>query len=190
MNQFRIKKDPSQKFKRPRNTEDIKYRRMISMNYENLLKSTLSEDCDYCFHGTPIWNAIKIITSKQITAEIDRNKETPEPTNKSGFISVTTIKNVWFTIKQFTDLSNFDYPAGVIFVLKAKNYDEFKYAQNTNTIHNVNFSQNPEQLQFIITSPESKQIIKDIIENTSSLPSNILVTFEEFLDQIKTNENI
>ena len=66
MDQFWIKKDPTNSFRRPENPEDIRYRKIKRMTFEDELKSALPKSCDLCFHGTTIWNTKAIIESGEI----------------------------------------------------------------------------------------------------------------------------
>ena len=104
-------------FKRPANKEDIKYRKTVQVTFEKRLKEIVGKDFELCFHGTPIWNAIEIVKSGNITALIDRVGAGEYVIPNPGKISVSTINNIWFTLKYHTDLYNYNYPAGCIFVI-------------------------------------------------------------------------
>ncbi len=184
MDQFNIKKDLS--FKRPWNHEDVKYRKIQSLKFEDNLKKELDETSEFCFHGTPIWNTEKIIKSKNISAEADRLGKTPEGLDISGYIYVSTMKNLWFTIKNHSDLLNFDYPAGCIFVIKPKNKTDIQTARTKNIIKNVDFNKSPEILKAIITTPENIDRVKNwIIESEIKVQADIVMNFEEFLNFAK-----
>lgn len=160
------------------------------MTYEDELKKILPSSCDYFFHGTTIWNAIEILKTNQITAEIDRDKNANEPLNMSGFINVTTLDNVWFTIKQFADLSNYNYPAGCIFVLSPTSEKEFLLAKKSNKINNIH-NLYPNRLIAIISTAESCKILKDAVHNLKiDIDHQKFKTYEDFLEENKINENI
>ena len=111
MDQYWIKTDKLNKFLRPEDKDDVRYRKLKKMNFESELKNVLPEDCNLCFHGTTIWNAEKILESGEISSRMDREGYDSELTNSPSVISVTTLNNVWFTIKNFADLHNYKYPA-------------------------------------------------------------------------------
>lgn len=169
-------------FKRPRNMEDVKYRKIAQVTFEKKLKEIVGENCTLCFHGTPIWNAKEIINSGNITSLIDRVGPDKNILSTPGKISVSTINNLWFTIKYHADLFNYDYPAGCIFVIKPKNKDEIKSSTENNVINNICFDKQPERLIAIITTPENIEIVKGWINNSKlKINPNIVVDFNEFI---------
>lgn len=182
MKQFEIKHDYTNSFKRPRIKEDIKYRRIKKITFEDDLKQVLPQDCDLCFHGTTIWNTEKILKSKNISAEIDRVGKNEDVLDMSGKISVTTINNIWFTLQGFADLDNFDYPAGCIFVMSPKNKEEIKSSKDKNIINNVDFGKEPNRLKAIITTPENIQRVKTWLEESDlNISDNIVFDYDNFI---------
>lgn len=186
MDQFNIKKDPTNSFKRPRSWKDVRYRKIQSLKFEDNLKKELDETSDFCFHGTPIWNAEKILKSKNISAEVDRIGKTKDGLDISGYIYVSTMKNLWFTVKNHSDLLNFDYPAGCIFVLKPKDKDDIQSAQAQNIIKNIDFEKNPKILKAIITTPENIDRVKNWVKDSGiDVETDIVMDYEDFLSLFK-----
>ncbi|MBQ8615322.1 MAG: hypothetical protein IJ415_02010 [Clostridia bacterium] len=184
MDQFNIKRDKTNKFLRSINKEDVKYRKIKRMTFEKELKMVLGDECLFCFHGTPIWNAQKILQSGNISAEIDRFGAGEDILNMPGQISVSTINNLWFTVQHHADLLNFKYPAGCIFVILPKNEEEIKSSREKNIIANVDFKQNPERLKAIITTPENVEKVKFWIKEYGlNVKTNIVVDYDEFISK-------
>lgn len=172
MDQFNIKRDYTNSFSRPLNKEDVRYRKIMRMKFDEELKSILDNTCAWCFHGTTIWNAEKILKSASITSQ----------ENNSNKIYVSTIQNVWFTVKHHADLLNFKYPAGCIFVVLPKNEEELQSARNNNQIENVYFKTNPERLKAIITTPENINRVQAWVKESGiAALDNIVMDYEEFL---------
>lgn len=169
-------------FKRPSNKEDIKYRKTILLTFEKRLKQELSEDCTLCFHGTPIWNAKQIIESGNISALIDREGCGENVLPMPGQISVSTINNIWFTIKYHADLYNYNYPAGCVFVIEPKNEEEITSSREHNVIRNIYFDKEPERLKAIITTHENVEVVKAWVKASGfNICSDIVVDYDEFI---------
>ncbi len=179
-------KKNDEKFKRKRNAEDIRYRKIQLVNFEKKLKQIMPKDCELCFHGTPIWNAEEIIKSGNISALIDRIGASNHVLNSPGKISVSTINNLWFTIKHHADLYNYDYPAGCIFVITPDNEKEIKSAHEKNEINNVYFDKQPQRLKAIITTPENVVLVKSWINQSKlKIDDNIVVDYNQFVINIQ-----
>lgn len=186
MDQFNIKKDPTKSFKRPRSLIDVRYRKIQSLKFEDNLKRELDETSDLCFHGTPIWNAEQIIKSKNISAEVDRVGKKEDGLDISGYIYVSTMKNLWFTVKNHSDLLNFDYPAGCIFVIKPKDKIDIKTAETNNIIKNIDFATDPERLKAIITTPENIERVKNWVKESGiDIAEDIVMDYEDFINYVK-----
>ncbi len=188
--EYGLKKD-NISYKRERNKEDIRYRKIAISTFEKELKKGLSLDSDLCFHGTPIWNAKEIIKSGNISALIDRVGPQKDVLPMPGQINVSTINNLWFTIKYHSDLFNYDYPAGCIFVIKPKDEQEIKSSREKNVIGNVYFDKNPERLVAIITTPENIELVKTWIKEGKLLISpEIVVDYNQFIENVKTKTEL
>jgi len=180
----------AKKFKRLENKEDVKYRKRQKAFFENELKKVLPNDCDLCFHGTTIWNTEQIIKSGEISAQVDRVGLSKDVLNTPGQIYVSTINNVWYTIKYFADLWNYKYPAGCIFVIKPKSKKELKSAIDKNLIDNVDFKLNPKRLKAIITTPENIQNVRNWIkESKLKINTDAVVDYQQFINNIKSIYN-
>ena len=175
-------------YKRPINKQDVRYRKIVQVTFEKRLKEVIPDDCTLCFHGTPIWNAKEIIQSGNISALVDRVGQGDNIIPNPGKISVSTIHNVWFTIKNHADLWNYEYPAGCIFVVKPRDKEEIRSSTEENIINNIYFTQDPERLTAIITTPENIELVKKWLEESSlKINSNIVVDYDEFV-RIMTDE--
>ncbi|MBQ9795914.1 MAG: hypothetical protein IJW36_03040 [Clostridia bacterium] len=182
MDQFNIKKDETNKFLRPINAEDVRYRRIKRMKFEDELKNVLDENCELCFHGTTIWNTEKIISSGNISAEIDRFKEKEDALQTAGKIYVSTMQNLWFTVQHHADLLNFKYPAGCIFVISPTDEEEINSSRKNNLINNVDFIVNPNRLKAIITTPENIEMVKEWMHNSKiECDENIVMDYDAFI---------
>lgn len=180
MDQFWIKKDPTHSFCRPEIAEDVKYRKIKKVTFEDELKKVLSKDCNFCFHGTTIWNTKSIIDSGEISAQIDREGLGEETLNTPGQIYVSTLNNLWFTVKHYADLGNYKYPAGCIFVISPQSEEEFKSAKEHNLIANVNIKEQSDRIKAIITTPENITRVQNWInESKLHLNRDIVVDYEQ-----------
>lgn len=186
MDQFWIKKDPTNSFCRPEMTEDVKYRKIQKVTFEDKLKRSLPQDCDFCFHGTTIWNTKSIIDSGEISAQIDREGQSEEVLNTPGQIYVSTINNLWFTVKHYADLSNYKYPAGCIFVISPKTQEEYNSAREHNLIANVSLKNEPQRIKAIITTPENISRVQNWIESRKlNISSNIVIDYNQSIEVLK-----
>lgn len=182
MDQYWIKTDKLNKFLRPEDKDDVRYRKLKKMNFESELKNVLPEDCNLCFHGTTIWNAEKILESGEISSRMDREGYDSELTNSPSVISVTTLNNVWFTIKNFADLHNYKYPAGCIFVLEASQ-EELVSARERNEIPNVDLIDSPDKLRAIITTPENIDRVRLWLqESPINCSEGVVMDYDEVLE--------
>lgn len=177
MDQFEIKHDDTNLFKRTPIKDDVKYRRIKRATFESQLLEVLPVECDFCFHGTTIWNTEKILKTGKICAKDGENDE----------ICVTALKNVWFTIKEFADLGNYEYPAGCIFVIQP-NEDEINISKRENKINNVYFNKNPNRLIAIITTPENIERVKKWLQQSNlNIDEKVVVDYDQFLQYCKDN---
>ncbi len=182
MDQFLIKKDPTGTFKRPQNDWDMKYRRVQKATFAERLQKLLPKNYPNCFHGTTIWNTQEILNSGSLSAEIDRKGFSENVLNCPGVISVTTLEDLWWTVKEFADLSNFEYPAGCIFVLEPKDEREQISAKENKTIGNVNLLCESKRLKNIITTPENLERVRGWLEKSEiNVDGEIVISYEDFL---------
>ena len=185
MDQFNIKK-PEKEFFRPRTSDDSKYRRIQKATFSEKLQNILPKTSTLCFHATTIWNTKNILESGYISAAADRGKNIIDTNSCAGKISVTTIDSLWFSVKQFADLSNFDYPAGCIFVLTPKDKEEFLAAKSQHLISNVYFDKESHRLQNIITTPENIERVRKWVQASPlNLNPDIVVDYEKYINNSK-----
>lgn len=177
------------KFVRPNKKEDIAYRQnqLNDNKFVNELQSVVPSDLDLRFHGTPIYFAEQIIRNGEITSTADRYDGYMKSTDMNGEISASTIKTLPRTLDFFSDMEAHQrsMPAGCIFVLLPKDKDDATFG--IDLLHSVNFKKNPEQLFGIFTTPENIERVKEWM-NESGLDSNLVNTFEGFLDVVKGNK--
>ena len=149
------------KFMRPQALEDANYRKRQLGEFEDMIKKILPESTHFLFHGTPIYNAEKILKTGYIVSGKDL-WHIPTSGNKSGEISVTTKKNFHTTLLGYSGLTSTHLflPAGVIFVLRPKDEAEYQIAEQDCQIHNVHFKDNPQRLFGVITTPENKEQVQ------------------------------
>lgn len=180
----------SQKFIRPNSKEDIEYRDDQSVNFVARLREALSVNFDLRFHGTPIYYAEQIIKSGKISSTADRYDGYIKSTDRVGEISASDRESIVDTMTFFTDMSAYyshSLPAGCIFAILPKDEEDAKYGKNL--LRTVDFKQNPEQLFGVFTTPENIERVKDWI-GKSGLNSELVYTFEEFLEQVKEQSKI
>lgn len=184
-------KKQDEKYRRESNNADIRYRKIVQVTFEKELKKALPEDCTLCFHGTPIWNAKEILQSGNISALIDRVGARENVLPMPGQISVSTINNLWFTIKYHADLFDYNYPAGCIFVITPKDEQEIKSSREENTINNIYFAKEPERLKAIITTPENIEIVKTwVADSKLNINCNIVMDYEHFIKYIQQEYDV
>ena len=95
---------------------------------------------------------------------------------------MTTLNNVWFTIKNFADLHNYKYPAGCIFVLEA-NQEELVSARERNEIPNVDLIDSPDKLRAIITTPENIDRVRLWLqESPINCSEGVVMDYDEVLE--------
>ena len=124
--------------------------------------------------------------SKNISAEVDRVGKKEDGLDISGYIYVSTMKNLWFTVKNHSDLLNFDYPAGCIFVIKPKDKIDIKTAETNNIIKNIDFATDPERLKAIITTPENIERVKTWVKESGiQIEEDIVMDYEDFINYVK-----
>lgn len=107
----------------------------------------------------------------------------------AGEISASTVKTFSRTLNFFSDMvaHQRSIPAGCIFAMFPKDKEDATYGADL--LHSVNFKENPEQLFGIFTTPENIERVKEWM-NESGLDSNLVYTFEGFLEAVKEKSNI
>lgn len=176
------------KFIRPNSNQDIDYRNNQYENFSNNLRSVLSDNLDLRFHGTPIYFAEQIIKTGKIASTADRYDGYIKSTDMVGEISVSDKENLETTIHLFSDIAayNRSLPCGCIFALLPSKKDNEMYGLNL--MHSVDLKENPKQLFGIFTTPENINQVKKWMDE-GELNSDLVHTFEEFLEVVKLESN-
>lgn len=135
--------------------KDIDYRLKQREQYHQRLANVLSHDEMLCFHGTTLIAAKNILVSGEISSGADRfGKSTSF--DPPGKISVTNKDTAETSIGMYMRLNdNYCYPAGCLFVVSAKDKEEYDNLSSGWMIKNVNFRENPDRLVAVITTPEN-----------------------------------
>ncbi|MFQ6724456.1 MAG: hypothetical protein ACLRFE_03920 [Clostridia bacterium] len=182
-------KTSDESFKRDIDKQDVAYRKKVKLTFEKRLKDILPQNYNLCFHGTPIWNCKQILKSGNISSLADRVGERENILPIHNKIYVSTINNLWFTIRYHADLSNYNYPAGCIFVIEPKD-DEIKSSKHQNIINNIYFDKEPKRLKNIITTPENIDLVKSwVMESGLKINDSIVVNYEQFLTLCQGYDN-
>lgn len=159
-------------FIRPNTPEDIHYREKQIHEFSQKINKASPNQNMIVFHGTPIYNAKKIIQTGKIVSGKDLwgFSTSGDP---AGQFSVTTKDNIRDTILGHSDLNAFIgfLPAGVIFVINSQSEQEYQMAKIKGRIFNVNFKENPERIHSLITTPENITLVQNWLkQNNYSYP--------------------
>ncbi|CAN5206410.1 hypothetical protein BH09PAT1_BH09PAT1_2410 [soil metagenome] len=166
-------------FLRPSTDEDILYRQKVYDQLPALLKASAHPDIPFRFHGTPIYGAKDIITSRNLSSTADRlGIDTSYDTTDQ--LSVTTVDTLRTTVESYTSLNELEYqiPAGCIFVLLPKSAAE-SVAGASLLMNSVNLNESPSQLFAVLVSKEMSQEVKTWMAG-SNLPAEKVYDFLEF----------
>ena len=173
-------------FIRPNSLEDIEYRNYQANNFVKKLKEIqgLPDRLDLRFHGTQIYLAEQIIKDGKISARADMNEYLEEQAFKKETIWASNIESVGWTVKSFTNLTDYErkLPCGCVFALLPKDKEDANLGEDI--LYAVDFRKNPQQLYGIFTSPENIQRVKEWMRNSGFDP-DIVYTFEGFLKTVK-----
>ena len=167
--------------------EDIEYRKNIMVNYAKNIEKYVPEDLHLCFHGCPIYTAKEIIETKSLSSSVDRiGTETSYDTTNQ--VSVTTKETIITTLDGYSDIHSLNYtiPCGVVFVINPKDESEIQSSKGM-IIANVDLN-DKNRLYAILSTLENMDKLKEWC-NSSNLDSNLVKTFDQFINQFK-NINI
>lgn len=132
-----------------------------------------------CFHGTTIFGAKNILLSNTISSGADRLGRSTS-FDGPGEISVTNKDTVETSVGIYMRLNdNYCYPAGCLFVIKAKDKDEYDKMPSKWTIKNVDFRKNPERLVSVITTPENLETVRTWAKD-GNIDINKIIDFDTF----------
>ena len=176
-------------FMRPNTPLEIKKREEIYKTFGTDVQNILGDECELRFHGTPIYYAKDIIKTKSISGSADRYDGYIRSTDLKGEFSASSISSLDRTIHFFTDFGSDLHclPCGVLFVLKEKESD-FELRQYS-TMHNINFLENPEQLQAIISTDENiENLNKWCLE--SGIDTSIIYTYDGYIEHLRNMKKL
>ena len=175
----------SLKFIRPNNKDDIEYRSQMHSDLfvyqlQNIIAPNGTPLMDLRFHGTPIYFAQQIIETGSITSSMDRFGNYNNSTNINGEISASRIQDLKKTMDRYSDMIAYKrcMPAGCVFALFPRDYEDSVYG--VDTMHNIDFRKNPQQLFGIFTTPENIKQVKGWMSEYGFNP-DLVYNFEEFL---------
>lgn len=166
--------------------EDIAYRTRQLEEFPNKIADSIPEEKKLCFHGTSIMGAKNIILTGGISSGADRfgHSTSYDPPGK---ISVTNKDTIHTSVKDYMRLvDDFCYPAGCIFVVTAKDQEEYNNLPSGWMIRNVDFRKNPERLVAIISTPENIERLTQWA-NEGGIDSSKVMDFDKFI-RIQNNE--
>ncbi len=168
------------RFIRPRTEADMAYRLRQDKEFAKNVQNAMPPKMNLLFHGTPIYNAEKIIAARGLMSSVDRlGFETSM--DGGGQVSVTTNKTLNVTVEGYADLNAAEgyLPAGCIFAMKAKTPNE---GENLVT-DNVDFNE-PDRLYAVITTPENLNRVRGWMQN-AGLDASRVHDFDGFVDMLK-----
>jgi len=185
MELFELINNLSLKFIRPNNKDDIEYRSQMHSDLfvyqlQNIIAPNGTPLMDLRFHGTPIYFAQQIIETGSITSSMDRFGNYNNSTNINGEISASRIQDLKKTMDRYSDMIAYKrcMPAGCVFALFPRDYEDSVYG--VDTMHNIDFRKNPQQLFGIFTTPENIKQVKGWMSEYGFNP-DLVYNFEEFL---------
>lgn len=172
------------KYVRPNTWEDVRYRQHQESFFQTKVLGVIPNNLLLRFHGSPLWFSEEIIKNKKIVPSFD-TYDMKTSADVEGRISVTKASNLnrW-TTSIYAKL--FEYkeslPAGCIFAvfpLSESELDDSKWAMNK-----VDFSEHPEQLYKIITTPENIGLVKKWCKE-SGLDTSYVCDYNRFIKILK-----
>ncbi|MBQ7285122.1 MAG: hypothetical protein IJW72_02590, partial [Alphaproteobacteria bacterium] len=100
-----------------------------------------------------------------------------------GKISATNKDTAETSIRQYMRLTdNFCYPAGCLFVVTAKNKEEYDNLPSGWMIDNIDFKENSDRLIAVITTPENIARVRNWAKEGGIKTSKIM-DFDDFISQ-------
>ena len=185
---YHIEENLALKFIRPNSQSDMEYRIYQYNEFTEKLQSSISKNLDLRFHGTPIYFAEQIIKTKTITSTADRYNGYIKSTDRNGEFSASSVQTLGDTINFFSDIQAYhrSLPCGCIFALFPKGPEDYEFP---NLMKTVDFSQNPEQLYGVFTTPENIDRLSTWMQK-AGLDSSKVYTFESFLEQVQETSRL
>lgn len=181
---FLLEKNTEEFLRKPEQS-DITYRLDVMDNWPKKVAEVVPKDLPLRFHGCPIYTARAILSSGELSSSVDRLGWSTSY-DASEQISVSTAENVQISTDSYTDLTaeGCCLPAGCVFVLLPKDEAEAK-SGDVLLMDNVSFTQEPDRLFSIITTPENIDRVNEWV-NAAGLPTDKVFDFSSFLSQFPT----
>ena len=162
--------------------DDITYRLRQRDEFPKKIASNFSHDEMLCFHGTTIFGAKNIILSNSISSGANRFGRTTSY-DPPGKISATNIDTIETSVGLYMRLNdNYCYPSGCLFVITAKNKEEYANLSSGWMIDNVDFKENPERLVAIITTPENIEKVSQWAKE-GGIDTSKVMDFDSFIEK-------
>ena len=166
--------------------EDYAYRYKQYADFSKTIQKFVDEDELLCFHGTNIAAARHIFESGSISSGASRLGYHTSFDAK-GAISVTGIRMVDTSVQSYMNLvSDMYLPAGCLFVVRAKDAQEYDRAVTGMSIKDVDFRNNPERLVAVVTTPENVGRVREWAQKGGVDMSKVM-TFEGFVAKCQQN---
>lgn len=169
---------------RPSSQADIDYRTKVYRELPTMIADAVHPDLPLRFHGTTIYYTEDILYSGEISSSADRlGVETSYDTG--GIISVTTPKSVVVTIEGYTNLLTdlCTIPPGCILVLLPESEVDALAGESMSMV-NVNISNNPDRLAYVLTAPENLNKVREWLKDNSHSPEKA-VEFFAFAEKMR-----
>lgn len=169
--------------------DDILYRRRQEETFAKQIGNLCSDEDMLCFHGVRSIASVKyIFESGVLSSSVDRlgAQTSYDP---PGIISATNKDTVATSVEEFMNLTNdFNYPASCLFVVRAKNAEEYNNLPSAWQIRNVDFSAEPERLVAVVTTPENISRVRDWA-NDAGVDTGKIMDFDAFIKTRKEMQN-
>ncbi|MBR1841516.1 MAG: hypothetical protein IJ778_05255 [Alphaproteobacteria bacterium] len=180
-------KDLSQYVREP-TLEDYAYRRDQYANFAKTIQQFVSEDELLCFHGTNIAATKHILESGTVSSGASRLGYHTSFDAK-GAISVTSINMVDTSVQSYMNLINDMYlPAGCLFVMKAKDAEEYESTVSRMSIKDVDFKSSPDRLVAVVTTPENVERVSAWAQK-GGVDMVKVMTFEGFVNNCQRSHH-
>lgn len=166
-------------FMRPTSDEDVAYRLRVYNELPETIQASFPVSSPIRFHGSPIDRCRDIITSGGISSSVDREGISTS-FDGGGYFSVSTPEMPHTTVHDYTDVLRDDcvVPTGCIFVLLPASEEDAE-AGKRQIMGNIDFSDEPNRLFGIMTSPENIPRVQNWCETYGVEPSLVGEFFEK-----------
>lgn len=160
-------------FLRPSSDEDVAYRTRVYDELPRAVRDHTPEGLPLRFHGSHIYTSRDILEAGGISSSADRiGIDTSWDT--AGHISVTVPDDISHTVHDFTDLNAINYctPAGCIFVMLPADQEDAELGASQ-AMANIDFSEDPNRLCGIMTSPENIARVREWASEAGIDPAKV-----------------